>query len=144
MHAATGMLTIVAESCAGPNGLCFSPDEKILYLVESRATPHRRILAFDVVEGMRLANSRVFVDAGEHGTPDGIRCDIDGNVWAGWGMGDGLDGVMVFAPDGEAIGRIDLPERCANICFGGAKQNRLFMAASHSLYALYVNTRGAT
>ncbi len=90
----------------------------------------------------RLANRRVFVDAGE-GTPDGIRCDVDGNLWCGWGMGrDDLDGVRVFAPDGVAIGHITLPERCANLCFGGVKRNRLFMAASHSLYALYVNTQG--
>ena len=77
------------------------------------------------------------------GTPDGLRCDVDGNLWCGWGAGsDDLDGVNVFAPDGVQIGRIALPERCANVCFGGVKRNRLFMAASHSLYALYVNTQG--
>ena len=70
--------------------------------------------------------------------------DIDGNLWCGWGMGDPeLDGVVVFAPDGVMIGRIALPERCANLCFGGVKRNRLFMAASQSIYALYVNTQGA-
>ena len=70
--------------------------------------------------------------------------DIDGNLWCGWGMGDPeLDGVVVFAPDGVTIGRIALPERCANLCFGGVKRNRLFMAASQSIYALYVNTQGA-
>ena len=79
-----------------------------------------------------------------YGTPDGMRCDVDGNLWCGWGMGSpDLDGVMVFAPDGKPIGRIALPDRCANLCFGGAKRNRLFMASSHSLYALYVETRGA-
>jgi len=73
-----------------------------------------------------------------------MRCDIDGNLWCGWGMGDAeLDGVMIFAPDGKPIGRIALPERCANVCFGGLKRNRLFMAASQSIYALYVNTQGA-
>jgi sugar lactone lactonase YvrE len=78
------------------------------------------------------------------GTPDGMRCDIDGNLWCGWGMGnEALDGVHVFAPDGAKIGRIALPERCANVCFGGLKRNRLFMAASQSVYALYVNTQGA-
>jgi gluconolactonase len=138
----TGRLDVVAEGMLGPNGLCFSPDETILYLVESRAVPTRRILAFDVAAG-RLENQRVFADAGPGGTPDGIRCDVDGNLWCGWGMGsDELDGVLVFDPAGTRIGRIRLPERCANICFGGAKLNRLFMAASQSLYALYVNTRG--
>src|SRR6185312_2700597 len=76
--------------------------------------------------------------------PEGVRCDIDGNLWCGWGMGDpNLDGVMVFGTDGAPIGRIALPERCANVCFGGLKRNRLFMAASQSIYALYVNTQGA-
>jgi len=82
--------------------------------------------------------------ADNEGTPDGFRCDVDGNLWAGWGMGDGHDGVRVFAPDATPLAHIHLPERCANVCFGGARRNRLFMAASHSLYALYVNTQGAT
>ena len=77
------------------------------------------------------------------GTPDGFRCDIDGNLWCGWGMSPERNGVMVFAPDGTMIGHIALPERCANLCFGGVKRNRLFMAASHSLYSVYVNTQGA-
>lgn len=140
----TRKATIVAEGVLGPNGLCFSPDEKILYVVESRGVPNRKILAYDVsVDGTKLSSKRVHIDAGP-GTPDGMRCDIDGNLWCGWGMGDPeLDGVVVFAPDGVMIGRIALPERCANVCFGGVKRNRLFMAASQSIYALYVNTQGA-
>jgi gluconolactonase len=140
----TGKASIVAEGVLGPNGLCFSPDEKILHLVESRGVPNRKILAYDVSpSGDKITNKRVLIDAGP-GTPDGMRCDIDGNLWCGWGMGDAeLDGVMVFAPDGKPIGRIALPERCANVCFGGLKRNRLFMAASQSIYALYVNTQGA-
>jgi gluconolactonase len=136
--------SIVAEGVLGPNGLAFSPDEKILYIVESRAVPNRKMLAYDVTDGGRkLANKRVHFDAGPGGTPDGMRCDIDGNLWCGWGMGSPeLDGVLVFAPDGKPIGRIALPERCANVCFGGVKRNRLFMASSQSLYALYVNTQG--
>jgi gluconolactonase len=136
--------SIVAEGVLGPNGLCFSPDEKILYVVESRGVPNRKMLAYDVTDGGRkLANKRVHFDAGPGGTPDGMRCDIDGNLWCGWGMGSAdLDGVLVFAPDGKPIGRIALPERCANVCFGGLKRNRLFMASSQSLYALYVNTQG--
>ena len=142
---ATGRATIVAEGILAPNGLCFSPDEQVLYIVESRGVPNRKILAFDVQNGGRtIANRRVLIDAGP-GAPDGMRCDVDGNLWCGWGMGTAeLDGVMIFAPDGKPIGRIALPERCANLCFGGLKRNRLFMAASQSLYALYVNTQGAS
>jgi gluconolactonase len=140
---ATGQASVMADDIDAPNGLCFSPDEKILYIVESRSEP-RCILAYDVVDdGRRITNRRRFIDAGPEGTPDGIRVDIDGNMWAGWGMSPELDGVRIFNPAGEPIGHIALPERCANICFGGVKRNRLFMAASHSLYALYVNTQGA-
>jgi gluconolactonase len=139
---ATGEATVVADGIAAPNGLAFSPDEQKLYIVESRSVP-RRILVHDVVgDGRRLANRKVLIDAGPHGTPDGFRCDVDGNLWCGWGMTDELDGVRVFNPEGQAIGHIALPERCANLCFGGRHRNRLFMAASHSLYALYVNTQG--
>lgn len=140
----TGEASVVAEGILGPNGLCFSPDEQILYVVESRGVPHRKILAYDVLpSGRELDNRRVLIDAGS-GTPDGMRCDVDGNLWCGWGMGTAeLDGVFVFAADGTHIGRIALPERCANVCFGGAKRNRLFMASAQSLYALYVNTQGA-
>lgn len=140
---ATGSASVLDGEIAGPNGLAFSPDESVLYVVESRSAP-RRILAYDVVaDGTALARRRVLIDAGEFGTPDGFRCDEDGNLWCGWGMGRAeLDGVMIFSPQGEKIGRIALPERCANLCFGGRHRNRLFMAASQSVYALYVNTRG--
>ena len=137
----SGKVSVVAEGINQPNGLAFSPDENILYIVESRSQP-RKILAFDVAND-QLANRRTLIDAGPKGTPDGFRVDTDGNLWCGWGMGEaGLDGVHVFDPGGKLIGRIDLPERCANLCFGGADRNRLFMAASTSLYALYVNTQG--
>jgi gluconolactonase len=136
-----GKLTLMAEGINQPNGLAFSPDESILYVIESRSVP-RRMLAFDVKQEA-LTNRRVLVDAGPKGTPDGLRVDVDGNLWCGWGMGEaGLDGVHVFNPDGRLIGCIDLPERCANVCFGGLHRNRLFMAATTSLYALYVNTQG--
>ena len=140
----SGAIEVVADDVLGPTGLCFSPDESILYIVESRGVPSRKILAYDVDKNShQLHNKRVLIDAGA-GTPDGMRCDIDGNLWCGWGMGTPeLDGVFVFSPEGEHIGRIALPERCANVCFGGIKRNRLFMAASQSLYALYVNTQGA-
>lgn len=138
----TGQATVVAGDLNFPNGLCFSPDESKLYIVESRARPRRLIHVYDVVDnGTRLANGRVFVDAGD-GSPDGFRCDVGGNLWCGWGGGQGLNGVVVFAPDGAMIGRIALPERCANLCFGGRKRNRLMMVASQSIYAIYVNTEG--
>lgn len=141
---ATGAASIVADNILGPNGLCFSPDESILYIVESRGEPNRKILAYDVSkDGLQIENGRVLIDA-DDGTPDGMRCDEDGNLWCGWGMGsERLDGVNIFAPDGTQIGQISLPERCANVCFGGIKRNRLFMAASQSVYSLYVNTSGA-
>ncbi len=141
----SGEATIVADDVLGPNGLCFSPDEGLLYVVESRGVPNRKIVVYEVSDnGREISNKRVLIDAGPGGTPDGMRCDIDGNLWCGWGMGsEELDGVLIFAPDGAKIGRIALPERCANVCFGGRKRNRLFMAASQSLYALYLNTQGA-
>jgi len=138
----TGEVTMVCDEVIGPNGLAFSPDESVLYIVESRSKP-RTIRAFDVVgDGRSLANNRVLINA-QQGTPDGFRIDIHGNLWCGWGMGtDELDGVRVFSPQGEVLGHIALPERCANVCFGGRHRNRLFMAASHGLYSLYVNTQG--
>lgn len=139
----SGSASVVADDVKGPNGLCFSPDESLLYIIESRGTPNRVIRVYDVVgNGAALANGRLFLDAGA-GTIDGLRCDIHGNLWCGWGMGsDELDGVMVVSPQGKLIGRIALPERCANLCFGGAMRNRLFMASCQSVYALYVNTQG--
>jgi gluconolactonase len=138
---ATQELSVAATGLRSPNGLAFSPDESLLYVVQSHAVPHPDLVAFDVVDG-RLADRRVLVDAGD-GHPDGLRVDEDGNLWCGWGMGPGLDGVRVFAPDGTAIGHIDLPERCANLTFGGRARNRLLMAATTSVYSLFVNTRGA-
>ena len=140
----TGEASVIADDILGPNGLCFSPDESILYIVESRGVPNRKILAYDVgLDGRSITNKRVHFDAGSEGTPDGMRCDTDGNLWCGWGMGtEELDGVLVVASDGSRIGFIHLPERCANVCFGGMKRNRLFMAASQSLYSLYVNIQG--
>ncbi len=137
----SGEMTVVTADVERPNGLCFSPDEAKLYVVESGVVP-RLIHAFDVVgDGAHIAHERVFVNAGL-GIPDGIRCDTDGNLWCGWGGGEAEDGVVVFTPDGTLMGRIRLPERCANLCFGGLKRNRLFMAASHSVYSLYVNAQG--
>ena len=138
----SGQTSVVADDVLGPNGLCFSPDESLLYVVESRGVPNRKIRVFEVAEGKRLTKGHILIDAGP-GTPDGMRCDTDGNLWCGWGMGSPeLDGVMIFNPSGAPIGRIALPERCANVCFGGRQRSRLFMACGHGLYALYVNTQG--
>ena len=138
---ARGIATVMSGDIDMPNGLAFSPDETILYVVESGTRP-RRIRAFDVAEDGTLSRDRVFFPGDGDHSPDGFRCDVDGNLWGGWGTGPGVDGVVVWAPDGEMIGHIHLPERCANLCFGGVKRNRLFMAASRSIYALYVNTQG--
>src|SRR4029453_9027135 len=128
----TGQLAVVADDIPGPTGLASARDERTLYVVASRATPNRTILAYDVTaSGTKLGGGRVLIDAGPGGAPDGFRVDVDGNLWGGGGMGDAaLDGVRVFSPGGEPIGHIALPERCANVCFGGRHRNRLFMAAN--------------
>ena len=141
----TGQATVVVEGLVQrPNGLAFSPDEKKLYVIESEPGK-RAIYVFDVAgDGTKLANGRILITCTKEETPDGFRVDADGNLWCGWGMGRAeLDGVRIFNPQGAPIGHIELPERAANVCFGGPKRNRLFMAASHSIYALYVNTQGA-
>jgi gluconolactonase len=140
---ASGRLTVVASDVNRPNGLAFAPDETRLYVVEAGVTP-RVIRAYDVIDGTQLGNMQTLVTAETDGTPDGLRVDVDGNLWVGWGMGqEGLDGVAIFNAAGKPIGRIDLPERCANLCFGGRHRNRLFMCASTSVYSLFVNTQGA-
>ncbi len=140
----------VLDDLAGPNGLAFSPDAGVLYIVESRASPSRKVWAYDLGADGALCNKRLQIDADGAGALDGIAVDADGNLWCGWGSDgrlgaspEALDGVRVFNRDGQAIGHIHLPERCANLCFGGARRNRLFMAAGHSLYALFVNVQGA-
>lgn len=142
----TGLATVVDESLEKPNGLAFSPDFSQLYVADTGASHvpghPRAIHVFEVVDGSALANPRIFCDLSSAG-PDGFRVDIDGNVWAaaGWG-GAGHDGVWVYAPDGERIGAIHLPEGASNVCFGGAKRNRLFITAGQSVYSLYVETQG--
>jgi len=138
----TGVLTVVVDDMKRPNGLAFSPDETRLYVVDTPGPGQRTIQVYDVVDqGTKVANRREFCSA-EPGGSDGLRVDTDGNLWCAWSGGEGEDGVAIYAPDGTMIGRILLPERCANVCFGGLKRNRLFMAASQSIYALYVETQG--
>ncbi len=142
----TGQMELATDEGYKPNGLCFSPDYKKLYVVDTGGPNPRGIDVYDVA-GTRLKNRRRFCSMelnGKFGSSDGIRADTDGNIWsaAGW-VGEGYDGVHIFAPDGQRIGMILLPEVCANLCFGGEKRNRLFMAASQSLYAVYVEAQGA-
>jgi gluconolactonase len=150
IDAGSGQVEKVADQPFKPNGLCFSSDYRTLYVADTGIShyPEARsiIWAYDV-EGARLSNPRTFCSMemdGRTGMGDGIRCDEDGNLWvgAGW-VGAGYDGVHVFAPDGQRIGLIKLPEICANICFGGTRRNQLFMCAGQSLYLLPVETRGA-
>ncbi|HYZ65031.1 MAG TPA: SMP-30/gluconolactonase/LRE family protein [Acetobacteraceae bacterium] len=146
----TGQVTKVADEPFKPNGLCFSPDYRRLYVADSGTTHYpqaKNIVWMWDVNGPRLSNPRTFCDMelnGKSGFPDGVRCDELGNVWVGSGwVGWGYDGVQVFAPDGQRIGQIRLPEICANLCFGGLRRNHLFMTASQSLYMVPVETRGA-
>jgi gluconolactonase len=136
---------VVADDFVRPNGLAFSPDERVLYVVDSGVTHGgpSHIRAFDVADG-RLANGRVFAGDFDGGFADGVRTDTQGNLWAGMGWADpSQDGVRCYAPDGTLIGRVRLPEPCSNLCFGGRKRNRLFMTAGTSVYALYVDAQGA-
>jgi gluconolactonase len=152
-----GAVTLVAteEQVPDPNGIAFSPDYKKLYVASTGKGPgdtgpggKGNMFVFDVTADNKAANGRVFADFmidGVRCSPDGVRCDVDGNVWCSSNAGRavGYSGVTVWTPQGKLIGRIRLPEVCGNICFGGQKRNRLFMAASQSLYAVYVNTQGA-
>jgi gluconolactonase len=140
-------MDVVTDALHKPNGLCFSPDYKTLYVADTGGPSPKGIQAFEVKDSVKLSSPRLFCTMeynGKSGGSDGIRADVDGNIWssAGW-AGEGFDGVHVFAPDGKRIGVILLPEICSNVCFGGAKRNRLFMTASQSLYAVYVETQGA-
>jgi gluconolactonase len=132
----TGQVAKVTDEVGEPNGICFSPDYKRLYVADTGMP--RDIKAYDVDgNGKRLIQLDI-PGTGAPSAADGIRCDADGNIWAG-----ARPGVQVITPNGERIGMIRLPETCANVCFGGARRNRLFMTASQSLYAVYVETHGA-
>jgi gluconolactonase len=152
---ATAKIALVTDELFKPNGLCFSPDYKKLYVADTGSSHYKEatknIRVFDLSEGRTLAKGRQFISMEMElngvkvaGQADGLRCDTDGNVWvgAGW-VGDGYDGVHVFSPEGQRIGLIRLPEICSNVCFGGPRRNRLFMTASQSLYAVYVEAVGA-
>jgi len=146
---------LTEEQVPDPNGIAFSPDYKRLYVVSTAKGPgdtgpggKSDLQVFDLGANGRPTNQRVFADFmidGVKSAPDGVRCDVDGNVWCSSNAGRavGYNGVTMWTPAGKLLGRIRLPEVCGNICFGGPKRNRLFMTASQSLYAVYVNTQGA-
>lgn len=137
----TGALEVMVDDFLQPNGLAFSPDETLLYVADSGAShapeAPRHIRVFDVVEGKRLENGRVFAEI-DKGIPDGMRVDIHGNLWSSAG-----DGVHCFAPDGRLLGKILVPQAVSNLTFGGPRRNRLFITASTSLYAIFTATTGA-
>ena len=141
----TGNATVVIDDFTRPNGLAFSPDEKRMYIVDSGLShggpAHIRVFE---VDGAALRNGRVFADDFAPGITDGLRIDMRGNVWCSMGWTDPAeDGVRCYAPEGDLIGKVHLPETAANLCFGGRKRNRLFICASTSIYALYVDVQGA-
>ena len=135
----TGQMEKMIDECDEPNGICFSPDYKKLYVADTGAALDMKVWDLD---GKTIRNGKRFaaltVPGGGRAFADGMRCDVDGNLWCG-----ARPGVQVLAPNGELIGMIRLPETCANVCFGGTRRNRLFMAASQSLYSVYVDTQGA-
>ncbi len=140
----TGKASVMVDDFTRPNGLAFSPDEKWLYIVDSGITHGgpSHIRAFDVVGG-KLKNGRVFAEDFAPGLTDGMRVDMRGNVWCSMGWADPEeDGVRCYAPDGDLIGKVHLPETCANLCFGGKKRNRLFVCGSTSIYAFYLDVQG--
>ncbi len=153
----SGRLDVVIpdDKVPDPNGLCFSHDYKRLYVASTGKGPgdtgpggKGEIYVLDVGTDNKLSNQRLFTDCMVDGVkcgPDGLRCDVNGNLWASSNAGRavGYSGVTVWTPDAKLIGRIRLPEICGNVCFGGPKRNRLFMAASQSLYAVYTATQGA-
>lgn len=150
----SGALEVVSsgDQLPYPNGLCFSPDYKTLYIASTGkvasdpgADGKHAVVAFDV-DGNRLTNMRPFADMLVDGIPcgpDGLRADVNGNLWISSSAPLGYSGVLIYSPLGQLLGRIRLPEVCANLTFGGPKRNVLFMCASQSLYALQVQTQGA-
>ena len=142
IHPSTGDVQVMATGLIGPNGLCFSPNFDKLYIADSGSTDPRSIFVYDVTDnGTSLSRGRIFRDTGSDST-DGIRCDIDGNLWAS--SQRGTNSISVYSPEAQLIGRIHLPEMPSNLTFGGMKKNRLFITASQSVYSIYTGTKGAS
>ena len=146
----SGDIKVVVDDFVEPNGLCFSPDEKKLYIMRYRL--HRRAgqsVAYPRIRrGPRgpekLSNSKVFAEIPKPSITDGLRCDTDGRLWCSVGWGDpNEDGVRCYTPDGDLLGKIHIPETVANLCFGGQQRNRLYICGSSSLYAVYTSAQGA-
>lgn len=140
VDAATREIALVADDCEMPNGLAFSPNERILYVSDTGFTersdgPHH-IRAYDVANGTRLTKSRVLAEINP-GCSDGLRVDTEGFIWTSAG-----DGVHCLSPDGALLGRIKVPEAVTNLTFGGPRRNRLFMTGAKSLWTIYVNRQG--
>jgi gluconolactonase len=145
----TGNITVVVDDFVQPNGILFSPDEKKLYVIDTGASEgpeypcHIRVFDVDIDSG-KVTNGKIFADGFKPGSTDGMRCDVEGNVWCSMGWADPKeDGVRCYSPQGELLGKIHTPETVANLVFGGLLRNRLYICASTSLYACYVNTQGA-
>ena len=142
IHPSTGDVQVMATGLIGPNGLCFSPNFDKLYIADSGSTDPRSIFVYDVTDnGTSLSRGRIFRETGSDST-DGIRCDIDGNLWAS--SQRGTNSISVYSPEAQLIGRIHLPEMPSNLTFGGMKKNRLFITASQSVYSIYTGTKGAS
>jgi gluconolactonase len=144
---ATGSVTVVVDDFVQPNGICFSPDEKRLYVIDSGITDggpvHIRVFDVDIASG-KVSNGKIFAEGFAPGLTDGMRCDVEGNVWCSMGWADpNEDGVRCYGPDGALLGKIHIPETVANLTFGGRLRNRLYICGSTSLYACYVDTQGA-
>ncbi|MGO4449832.1 SMP-30/gluconolactonase/LRE family protein [Phyllobacterium sp. TAF24] len=137
----TGDIAIMVSDFLQPNGLAFSPDERLLYIADSGAShtegAPRHIRVFDVVDGKTLSNGRVFAHI-DNGIPDGMRVDVDGNLWS-----SAADGIHCFGPGGVLLGKIKIPQTVSNLTFGGPRRNRLFITATKSLYSIFVNATGA-
>jgi len=147
MDGKTGKASIVIDSFDKPNGLAFSSDEKKLYVIDTGLThggrSNMRVLDVEISSG-KLTGDKVFAENFAPGFTDGVRTDVDGNVWCSMGWADPKeDGVRIYAPSGDLIGKIHIPETCANLCFGGPKRNRLFICGSTSVYTTFVETQGA-
>jgi gluconolactonase len=147
VESATSAVKVVVDDFVQPNGICFSPDEKRLYVIDTGVTDggpaHIRVFDVDVPAG-RVSNGKIFADGFAPGLTDGMRCDVEGNVWCSMGWADPKeDGVRCYGSDGVLLGKIHVPETVANLTFGGMRRNRLYICGSTSIYACYVDTQGA-
>ena len=145
----SGEVKVVVDDFVQPNGICFSPDEKKLYVIDSGISEgpgnpaHIRVFDVDIDSG-KVSNSKVYADGFAPALTDGMRADVEGNIWCSVGWGDPKeDGVRCYSPAGELLGKIHIPETVGNLSFGGVLRNRLYIGATSSVYACYVGTQGA-